>query len=117
MLADKDRVPSVRALAADMALREDFDLDRIEDVRLAVEEACATMVANAGDGAELVCRVSVSPSAVQITASVPLSDGRKPTVGPFSLRVLRTLSDSVDFWTSHSGDRQYFHVQLTTSVS
>jgi serine/threonine-protein kinase RsbW len=114
MLGDKDQVGAVRALAADMALRADFDLDTIEDIRLAVEEACATMVANTHPVGELVCRLLISPSTVEIAASVPVPDGRRPTVGQFSLRVLRTLSDSVDFWTTRNGD---FHVQLTKSVN
>lgn len=118
MLATVDQVTAVRGLAADLARRADYDLDTIEDVRLAVEEACASIVANAARDGVLICRLLISSSAVEVSAMVPLPDGRRPTVGPFSLRVLRTLADSVDFWTTGNGDDvRRFHVQFTKSVS
>lgn len=117
MLADKVHVPGVRALASDMAIRQDFDLDTVEDLRLALEEACATLVANADEHGMLVCRLLISPSAVEISASVPMADGQLPVVGPFSLRILRVLSDSVDFWTTWKGNQRHFLVQLTTFVN
>lgn len=113
MLARMDRVPGIRAMAADMAMREDFDLDSISDLRLAVEEACATVLANADPESVLVCRMLVSPAEVEVSAHVTLPNGRDPTVGPLSLRILRTLSDSVDYWTSSTNGQRLFHVQLT----
>jgi serine/threonine-protein kinase RsbW len=115
MLASMDRVPGIRALAADMAMREDFDLDAIADLRLAVEEACATVLANADPGGMLVCRLLISQSDVEINAFVTLPGGRNPAVGPLSLRILRTLSDSVDYWTTRTNGQRVFHVQLTRS--
>jgi serine/threonine-protein kinase RsbW len=118
LLAAPDRVPAVRGLAADLARRADLDLDTVEDVRLAVEEACAAVVANADRHGLLVCRLLITPAAVEVAATVALPDGRRPAVGPFSLRVLRTLADSVDFWTTHDNrhDRR-FHVQFTKNVT
>src|SRR5438045_9711145 len=37
------QLPAVRAMAADLAMRMDYDLDSVEDLRLAVDEACATL--------------------------------------------------------------------------
>ncbi|HEX3591158.1 MAG TPA: ATP-binding protein [Pseudonocardiaceae bacterium] len=116
MLAAGQSVPGIRALAADMAMHEDFDLDAISDVRLAVEEACATVLANADPAGLLVCRVLVSATDLEISAFVTLADGREPSVGPLSLRILRTLSDSVDYWTSTADGRRLFHVALTKSA-
>lgn len=116
MLARGDRVPGIRALAADMAMHEDFDLDAISDLRLAVEEACATVLANADPDTTLVCRLLVSSAEVEISAFVTLLDGVDPTVGPLSLRILRTLSDSVDYWTTRTANSRRFHVQLIRSI-
>lgn len=113
MLARSDGVPWLRALAADMAMHADLDLDTIADLRLAVEEACATVLANAEPDSELVCRIRVAPTDVQITASVQLPRGWEPVVGPLSLRILRTLSQSVDCWTNGTEGQRMFHVQLT----
>jgi serine/threonine-protein kinase RsbW len=116
MLARADRVPSIRAMAADMAMRVDFDLDTIDDLRVAVEEACATVLANTDANSVLVCRILISASYVEISASVPLPEGRNPGVEPFSLRVLRVLFESVDCWTTHAGGQGFFHVELTRSM-
>ena len=37
------QLPAVRAMAGDLAIRMDYDLDSVEDLRLAVDEACATL--------------------------------------------------------------------------
>ena len=37
------QLPAVRAMAGDLAIRMDYDLDAVEDLRLAVDEACATL--------------------------------------------------------------------------
>lgn len=112
MLASRERVPGIRALAADMAMREDFDLDAISDLRLAVEEACATVLANADPESTLVCRLLVSTKLLEINASATLRNDHEPEVGSLSLRILRTLADSVDYWTTANGDARLFHVQL-----
>lgn len=117
MPASGESVPGIRALAADMAMREDYDLDAISDLRLAVEEACTSVLANADPTGLLVCRVLVSATAVEISAFVVLADGREPNVGPLSLRILRTLSDSVDYWTTTTAGRRRFHVQLTKAAT
>ncbi len=116
MLARGDQVRGIRALAADLAMHEDFDLDAISDLRLAVEEACATVLANADPDSMLVCRLLVTAAELDITAFVTVADGVDPSVGALSLRILRTLSDSVDYWTTKFGSRRRFHVQLTRAV-
>jgi serine/threonine-protein kinase RsbW len=112
-LASGNHVSGIRALAADLAMREDFDLDEIADLRLAVEEACATVLANADPDGMLVCRLLVSAARLEISAHVTLPPVGEPSVGPLSLRILRTLADTVDYWTSRSADARLFHVQLT----
>ena len=37
-------IPTIRAVVSDLAARADFDLDAISDLRMAVDEACATLV-------------------------------------------------------------------------
>ena len=47
------QLPAVRAMAGDLAMRMDYDLDAVEDLRLAVDEACATLAAIAAGDAPL----------------------------------------------------------------
>jgi len=42
-------IPTVRAVASDLAGRADFDLDAISDLRMAVDEACTTLVGLSAD--------------------------------------------------------------------
>ena len=115
MLANGERVPGVRALAADMAMREDFDIDAISDLRLAVEEACATVLANAEPHSTMTCRLLVTASLLQINTSATLRTGQEPSVGLMSMRILQTLADTVDSWTSTTDGQRRFHVQITKS--
>jgi serine/threonine-protein kinase RsbW len=117
MLADRAQVPGIRALASDMAMREDFDLDTIEDIRLAVEEALAILIANGDPDGELACRMFITRTRVELSASVRVRAGRQPTVEPLSLRILRRLSDLADFWTTPGKGDELFHVQLTKSIA
>jgi serine/threonine-protein kinase RsbW len=110
-----DRVPGLRALAAEMAMRADLDLDTIANVQLAVEEACATVLANADPDGQLVCRLLISPTELGISAFVVVSADRELSVSQLSLRILRALSDSVDYWSSKTDDVRRFHVELAKS--
>jgi hypothetical protein len=38
------QLPAVRAMAGDLAMRMDYDLDAVEDLRLAVDEACGLLL-------------------------------------------------------------------------
>lgn len=116
VLADRESVPGVRTLAADMAMRKDFDLDAIEDLRLAVDEACALLITNCAENATLTCRLLVSPERVELSAFTALGDGLDPVIGPLSLRILQTLADSFDHWTTAEKDHRVFHVRFATTL-
>jgi serine/threonine-protein kinase RsbW len=46
-------LPIIRSLAASIAMRADFDLDSIADLRLAVDEACSTLITQGAPNAAL----------------------------------------------------------------
>lgn len=112
MLAAGARLSSVRALAADVALREDFDLDAVSDLRLAVDEACATVLARAKPDGTLVCRLLVTPRVVEISATAPSDDGRPPAVDSMGWLMLRTLTDAAHCWTTESDGVRLIHVRI-----
>jgi serine/threonine-protein kinase RsbW len=89
-------LPAVRAMAGDLAMRMDFDLDAVEDLRLAVDEACATLVAIALGGSPLTVVFEVSRDALRIDAWVPTAEGTDVPRDGFGWAVLHTLVDSVD---------------------
>jgi len=67
----RTQLPAVRAMTGDLAMRMDFDLDAVEDLRLAVDEASATLAAIASPGAPLVVVFEVGAAGLGIHAWVP----------------------------------------------
>jgi serine/threonine-protein kinase RsbW len=87
----------LRTATAGLAARLQFTLDEIEDLRIAVDEACAILLAIATIDAELCCRFTVTEYALTVEATVPpvSSDVRLPTGESFAWQVLSALTDEV----------------------
>jgi serine/threonine-protein kinase RsbW len=89
-------IPTIRTVAADLAARADFDVDAIDDLRMAVDDACAMLVRIAAPGAPLSCRFTVRPERIEVSVEVDVDDVRDPLpTGSFSWRVLECLTDEV----------------------
>ena len=89
-------IPTIRAVASDLAARADFDLDAISDLRMAVDEACATLVDLAAPASTLRCTFLVRPDHIEVRAAVRAGrpDATVAT-DTFGWRVLQTLADDV----------------------
>lgn len=94
--ASPTQLPAVRAMAGDLAMRMDFDLDAVEDLRLAVDEACATLAAIALGDSPLTVVFEATRDALRIDAWVPTAEGTDVPRDGFGWAVLHTLVDSVD---------------------
>ena len=90
------QLPAVRAMAGDLAMRMDYDLDAVEDLRLAVAEACATLSQIAAPDAPLTVVFETSRSGLHIDAWVPTAQGVDVPHDGFGWAVLATLVDAVD---------------------
>jgi serine/threonine-protein kinase RsbW len=89
-------IPTIRTVAADLAARADFDLDSIDDLRMAVDELCAMLVRVAADYATLSCRFTIRAERIEVAADVEVADGADPLpTGSFGWRVLECLADEV----------------------
>ncbi|AOS63023.1 ATP-binding protein [Actinoalloteichus hymeniacidonis] len=93
--ATEQRVALVRGLAGDIAARAEFDMDRIEDLRLAVEEACAVLIEQSVPGAVLDCRFRIAPDRIGLRLRSATDNAAGPDRDTFGWHVLETLSDSV----------------------
>jgi serine/threonine-protein kinase RsbW len=72
-----------------------FALDEIEDLRIAVDEACAMLLAIATRGAELKCRFAVTDDALTVEVTVSTVRGaRLPAESSFAWKVLTALTTS-----------------------
>ena len=91
--ADAALIPSVRAVAADLAARADFDLDAVSDLRMAVDEACSALVPLAREGGQLRCGFEMAEGRIDVICRVPVSGDAALRQDTFGWRVLTTLTD------------------------
>jgi serine/threonine-protein kinase RsbW len=94
--ADGSYLAVLRTATAGLAARLQFTLDEIEDLRIAVDEACAMLLAVAVAPAELTCQFEVTPAALTIEVGVPVSGtAALPGNQSFSWQVLTALAGEV----------------------
>ncbi|MGN6251763.1 MAG: ATP-binding protein [Marmoricola sp.] len=83
----------LRMTTAGLAARLDFTLDDIEDLRMAVGEACALVLDHAAPDSELRCRYEMDEKRIRVTMSADGATG--PDVDSFAWQVLNALADEV----------------------
>lgn len=93
--ADSAYLSVLRTATAGLAARLDFTLDEIEDLRIAVDEACAMLLPQALAGGDLTCVFTLTDSALVVSVSVPTADGRLPSRDTFAWTVLNALAGEV----------------------
>lgn len=106
-------IPTIRAVASDLAARADFDLDAISDLRMAVDEACATLVDVATPSSTLRCTFRVRAEHIEVEAHVQV--GTADTVvstDTFGWRVLQTLADEVEAQRGNGSDGPTVGIRL-----
>ena len=86
----------LRTATAGLAARLDFTLDEIEDLRIAVDEACAMLLTQAVPGADLECEFSLESDSMRVAVSVLTLDGQQPSRDTFAWTVLSALAGEVD---------------------
>jgi serine/threonine-protein kinase RsbW len=86
----------LRTATAGLAARLDFTLDEIEDLRIAVDEACAMLLSQAIPGTDLACAFDLDSDQMTITVSVVAAEPRMPARDTFAWTVLSALAGTVD---------------------
>jgi serine/threonine-protein kinase RsbW len=86
----------LRTATASLASRLDFTIDDIEDLRIAVDEACAMLLSHAVAGADLSVTFDLESEAMGVAVSVPTLDGALPSRETFAWTVLTALAGEVD---------------------
>jgi serine/threonine-protein kinase RsbW len=86
----------LRSATAGLAARLDFTLEEIEDLRIAVDEACAILLAGAAPDVDLECEFELHPDEIRVSVTVPTVDGAQPVRDSFAWTVLAALAGSVD---------------------
>ena len=91
----------VRTATAGLAARLSFTFDEIEDLRIAVDEACVMVLSLPGpksttEQAMLTCRFQVLPEALAVTVSIPVRvDAVLPGEQSFAWQVLTAHAEGI----------------------
>jgi serine/threonine-protein kinase RsbW len=96
--ADSAFLSVLRTATAGLAARLDFTLDEIEDLRIAVDEACALLLPDVVPGGGLVCRFGLEPGAIEVTVLAETRSGTAPARDNFAWTVLTALAGEVETW-------------------
>jgi serine/threonine-protein kinase RsbW len=107
--ADGVYVSVVRTTTAGLAARLDFLIDDIEDLRIAVGEACAMVLPEADEGSQLVCTYHLAPGRLTVVVAVSAADPDGPEYDSFAWQVLSTLATHAEAEASNGR----FSVTLT----
>ena len=103
--ADADQLSVLRAVAAAIALRQDFDLDTVEDVKLAVDEAATRLITDSATTSTLSCIFETTPGELSIILSAPTrGDIAADRSRSFGWHVLEALTDSVSVSSDADSD-------------
>jgi serine/threonine-protein kinase RsbW len=94
--ADVVYVSTLRLTAASLAARCDLTIDDIEDLRLAVDEACALLLPHAATRSTLDARFELRSGQLSVDTSVATDDAAEPDRSGFAWTVLGALATSVD---------------------
>jgi serine/threonine-protein kinase RsbW len=111
--ADTAYVSVLRTMTAGLAARLDFTVDDIEDLRIAVGEACALVLPEAVPGGDLEADFRLTPGTLSISVRVPTAGSRTADHDSFAWQVLSTLTATADA----AGDGSHYEVTFTTSSS
>ena len=92
----------VRTTAAALAVRVDFTVEEIEDLRMAVDEACVTLLPYVADSDRLECTFSTDADSLTLTVATTVV-GTHPDPESFAWTVLEALADELSSGRDDAG--------------
>jgi serine/threonine-protein kinase RsbW len=111
--ADGAFLAVLRTATAGLAARLDFTLDDIEDLRIAVDEACAMVLPQARTGSDLTCVFHLAERNLTVGVSAQCDEPRQPSRDGFGWTVLAALTTSTS--AEIDGDRLTITLSRDTS--
>jgi serine/threonine-protein kinase RsbW len=113
--AESAYVAVLRMTTAGLAARLDFTLDDIEDLRMAVGEACALVLEHADPKGDLHASFDLSDGSIRVSVSADSVQGSEPDADSFGWQVLTALTS--DVVTSREGDQNWLSFTVRSSIA
>jgi len=86
----------LRTATAGLAARLNFTLDEIEDLRIAVDEACAMLLPQGEQDGHFTCTFTLDSDSLDVHVRIPTPHGALPERDTFAWTVLSALAGEVD---------------------
>jgi serine/threonine-protein kinase RsbW len=113
--AETAYVAVLRMAASGIAARLDFTLDEVDDLKMAVSEACSMVLAAATPGGSMYAAFSLGEGRIEVRVSADAVNADPPDPGSFAWQVLASTAAEVSAETSH--DRVSVCLTITSSTS
>jgi serine/threonine-protein kinase RsbW len=84
-----------RLVASGLAAHAGLSMDDIEDLRIAVDEACAMVLPQARSGSDLTCGFLLAGGSLTVAVTAECDDPRQPSRDGFAWTVLSALTNDV----------------------
>lgn len=114
--AETAYVAVLRLAAAGIAARLDFTLDDIEDLKMAVSEACALVLAGATPGGDLRASFFLSDQQIEMHVTADAIDASPPDQDTFAWQVLATSTARASATATAEGVTIRITVMSSTST-
>lgn len=101
-----------RLVGSGLAAQAEFSVDEIEDIRIAVDELCATLVEHSIDGSTMVLTFRIEGPTLRCTAHVEAA--RAVTLDEISTHILVGTVDEHD--VQNDGDRVVGYLQKSRNT-
>jgi serine/threonine-protein kinase RsbW len=112
--AEPDQLSLLRTMAGAIAMRADFDLDAIADLKIAVDEACSMLIVRAAKGSPMRCAFGIDEDVITVGAEVETTNGdSRIDEAAFGWHVLSTLTDTASWTAAGNNARPQLCLQLT----
>ncbi len=113
--AESAYVAVLRMTTAGLAARLDFTLEDIEDLRMAVGEACALVLENADTGGALRAHFELRDGSIRVAVAADTSSKADPDEDSFGWQVLTALTSEVK--TSREGSLSWISFTVRSSIA
>ena len=110
--ATPDQLSLLRTVAGAVAMRADFDLDAIADLKIAVDEACSMLIVCAAAHSTMRCVFGTDEEGITVGSEVHSAGETRLDETAFGWHVLSTLTDSVSWTSGGEGDQTRLCLQL-----
>jgi serine/threonine-protein kinase RsbW len=113
--AETAYVAVLRMAASGIAARLDFTLDDVDDLKMAVSEACAMVLADATPGGSMYAEFFLGEGRIEVSVAADSVNADPPDPGSFAWQVLATTAAQVSAEATH--DRVTVSLAITSTTN